>query len=80
MNLFIFKNLAVLMIIIIIFAFIRGSSKFPSIIGLVPCSGFYWITFIFSFIFILVYAYRNMHIFKIWYCSGKVYPIEGASK
>lgn len=55
------------MIIIIIFAFIRGSSKFPSIFGLTPCSILYWIIFLFSFFVILTYAYRNMLIFHIWY-------------
>jgi hypothetical protein len=68
------------MIIIIVLAFVRGSSKFPSVVGLTPCSALYWITFILSFILILTYAYRNMNIFKFWYCSGKVYPIVGASK
>jgi hypothetical protein len=57
------------MIIVIILSFVRGSSKFPSIVGFTPCSQLYWITFVSSFIIILCYAYRNMQIFKIWSTS-----------
>jgi hypothetical protein len=53
-------------------SFIRGSSKFPSIIGLAPCSVAYWFFFLFSFMVTIAYAYRNILILKSWYSEDKV--------
>lgn len=55
------------MVITIILFFIRGSSKFPSIIGLSPCSFGYWTVFVLSFLTMIAYAYRNIQILKTWY-------------
>lgn len=55
------------MVITIILSFIRGSSKFPSIIGLSPCSFGYWTVFVLSFLTMIAYAYRNIQILKTWY-------------
>ena len=59
------------MLITITLSFLRGSSKFPSIIGLAPCSFLYWLLFVISFLITIVYAYRNMQILKTWYTSNK---------
>lgn len=64
------------MLITTILSFARGSSKFPSIIGLSPCSWGYWLLFIFSFLVTLCYTYRNIQIFKSWHHNPKYNPLE----
>lgn len=62
----IFKNLAFLVFIIILLAFVRGSEKFPSILGVEPCSTAFWVLYLASFLFIALYAKRNIDILRTW--------------
>lgn len=76
-TLYIFKNLGVLALITLVLAFVRGSSRFPSVVGLEPCSGAYWFFFVLALGITMAYAYRNIQILKSWLQSSEGSKING---
>ena len=45
---------------------LRGSEKFPSIIGVEPCSFSFWLFYFASFLLVAAFSYSNMRTLKIW--------------
>ena len=56
-----------LVLTIVVLAFLRGSEKFPSIVGVQPCSTMFWCLFISSFFIFALLAYRNLKISRSWF-------------
>ena len=42
----------------------RGSEKFPSLIGVVPCSFLFWFLYVLSFLLMLTFSYRHYRIMR----------------
>ena len=63
----IFKNIFVIFVILMLLSMLRGSEKFPSIVGIEPCSLAFWALQFFSFCLVGLYAWRNIQILKGWY-------------
>lgn len=49
---------------------LRGSDKFPSFIGVLPCSLLFWFLYLFSFLFMLLFSYRHYQIMKRMHAPG----------
>ena len=67
----IFKNLAKLIVIYLILQMIRGSEKFPSIIGVPPCSFLFWIIYLSAFLIVAAFSYFNLQTLKVWMVPEK---------
>lgn len=65
----IFKNMAAISALVLLLSIIRGSEKFPSILGVQPCSSIFWALQIGSFFLVGLYGWRNLQILKGWYQS-----------
>ena len=54
------------MLIFMFLMFIKGTQKFPSIIGISPCSLMYWFIQFISIGIVILFAQKNLHTLKVW--------------
>jgi hypothetical protein len=44
----------------------KGSSKFPSLLGIQSCSIYYWVFELGTFLMAWYFYKRNMHLLRVW--------------
>lgn len=65
-NIYIFKNLLLLILIFTVLLALRGTEKMPSLIGIERCSGMYWLMLPISLGIVGMFGYNNMKTLRSW--------------
>lgn len=62
----VFRQLLILVVCFALLSLMRGSNKFPSILGINSCSIIYWVLQLAMFGLAFYFYRSNMHLFRVW--------------